>query len=233
MLRKHISFRKEYHVDTILEDYEPPEILVKYYPLSFLGYDKDGAPVRYVAMSGDSRGILGSAKKKDVIKFNILTVERDVRITEEQTKKLGKPVTQITYIYNFGDLTFAKATNRKALEMMVLGIKIFQDNYPERTKILFHINTTIFHSMMFSIFKKILASELLNKIHTLGSEVYGKSLLELIDADVLPAFLGGKRTDPDGNPLCHSFVVHPKEVPEHYYLKKSEKTLSSLPGVKN
>ncbi|GFY71426.1 retinal-binding protein, partial [Trichonephila inaurata madagascariensis] len=118
------------------------------------------------------------------------------------------------------------------LEMMVLGINIFQDNYPERTKIIFHINTSIFHSMMFSIFKKILASELLNKIHALGTEGYEKYLLEVIDADVLPAFLGGNRTDPDGNPLCHSFMVHPKEVPEYYYLQKSEKTLSTLPGVK-
>ncbi|PRD29340.1 UNVERIFIED_CONTAM: Retinal-binding protein [Trichonephila clavipes] len=179
------------------------QVLNKYYPVGFLGYDKDGAPITYVSMAGDPKG---SATKKDVIKFNIVKVESDVKRCEEQTKKLGKPVTQITYIYNFGDLTFSKATNRKALEMMVLGINIFQDNYPERTKIIFHINTSIFHSMMFSIFKKILASELLNKIHTLGTEGYEKSLLEVIDADVLPAFLGGNRTDPDGNPLCHSFV---------------------------
>ena len=33
-----------------------------------------------------------------------------------------------------------------------------------------------------------------------------EKLLEAIDADVLPAFLGGKRIDPDGDPNCRSFV---------------------------
>lgn len=30
--------------------------------------------------------------------------------------------------------------------------------------------------------------------------------MKQIDADVLPAFLGGNRTDPDGNPNCETFV---------------------------
>lgn len=35
---------------------------------------------------------------------------------------------------------------------------------------------------------------------------YKEDLLEVIGADVLPAFLGGNRTDPDGNPMCHTIV---------------------------
>ncbi|GBN70251.1 Retinal-binding protein [Araneus ventricosus] len=33
-----------------------------------------------------------------------------------------------------------------------------------------------------------------------------EALLDIIDADELPAFLGGNKTDPDGNPLCTTFV---------------------------
>lgn len=33
-----------------------------------------------------------------------------------------------------------------------------------------------------------------------------EALLEVIDENVLPAFLGGKKSDPDGNPLCKTFV---------------------------
>ncbi|GBN43209.1 hypothetical protein AVEN_247250-1, partial [Araneus ventricosus] len=38
-------------------------------------------------------------------------------------------------------------------------------------------------------------------------EDYGwkEDLLEIIDAADLPVFLGGTRTDPDGNPLCETF----------------------------
>ncbi|GBM13845.1 hypothetical protein AVEN_150415-1, partial [Araneus ventricosus] len=35
-------------------------------------------------------------------------------------------------------------------------------------------------------------------------------LLEVIDGDELPAFLGGNKTDPDGNPQCNSFVSNHK-----------------------
>lgn len=35
-----------------------------------------------------------------------------------------------------------------------------------------------------------------------------KDLLEVVDAEILPAFLGGKITDPDGNPLCLTIVSY-------------------------
>ncbi|GFT38150.1 retinal-binding protein, partial [Nephila pilipes] len=54
-----------------------------------------------------------------------------------------------------------------------------------------------------------------------------EALLELIDADELPAFLGGNKTDPDGNPLCKTFIRHGQKIPKSYYLCKSEKKLST------
>ncbi|GBN11401.1 hypothetical protein AVEN_70061-1 [Araneus ventricosus] len=46
MLRKHISWRKEFQIDTILTDYEPPEVLLKYGASSFVCFDKEGSAVR-------------------------------------------------------------------------------------------------------------------------------------------------------------------------------------------
>ncbi|GFU80672.1 hypothetical protein TNCV_1549391 [Trichonephila clavipes] len=37
------------------------------------------------------------------------------------------------------------------------------------------------------------------------NEGWKEDLLQIVDADVLPAFLGGNRTDPDGDPMCKSF----------------------------
>ncbi|GFU51730.1 retinal-binding protein, partial [Nephila pilipes] len=53
-----------------------------------------------------------------------------------------------------------------------------------------------------------------------------EDLLEIIDADELPAFLGGNKTDPDGNPLCKTFVKHGQPVPETYYFSNRKKLLS-------
>ena len=38
------------------------------------------------------------------------------------------------------------------------------------------------------------------------SDGWREELLRDIHADDLPAFLGGNKTDPDGNPLCLTFV---------------------------
>ncbi|GFU03022.1 SEC14-like protein 2, partial [Trichonephila clavipes] len=53
-----------------------------------------------------------------------------------------------------------------------------------------------------------------------------EALLNIIDADELPAFLGGNKTDPDGNPLCKTFVKHGQQIPESYYFNFRKKLLS-------
>ncbi|GIY41089.1 retinal-binding protein [Caerostris extrusa] len=59
-----------------------------------------------------------------------------------------------------------------------------------------------------------------------------KEILNLIDADNLPTFLGGSLKDPDGSPLCKTFVNHGFRVNEKYYQHKSVNSLEKSPGVK-
>ncbi|GBO20032.1 SEC14-like protein 4, partial [Araneus ventricosus] len=53
-----------------------------------------------------------------------------------------------------------------------------------------------------------------------------EELLEIIDGDGLPAYLGGTRTDPDGNPLCETFIFRGRPIPKSYYMNKKNKKLS-------
>ncbi|GBN36810.1 SEC14-like protein 2 [Araneus ventricosus] len=116
--------------------------------------------------------------------------------------------------------------------MFMMAITMFQDNYPERIKKIYDINTSRYFPILFAFIKAVIAAAVFNKINIFGKDGWQEALLEIIDGDDLPAFLGGKKTDPDGNPLCQSFVIHSQEVPKHYYLKKSEKKLSKYAGVK-
>ncbi|XP_055931693.1 SEC14-like protein 2 isoform X2 [Argiope bruennichi] len=202
MLRKHIAWRKEFQVDTILTDFKPPEVLVKCLPFTFIGHDREGSPVIYADMNCDVNGILRSARKIDLFKYVILVIEKLIEDMKEQSVKQGKAVTTMVQIFDYGKMTFAKATNKKSIELAKFVVSLFQDNYPEKLKVVFDIN-----------------------------ENWKEDLLEIIDADELPAFLGGNRTDPDGHPMCNSFVNHAETVPESYYLKKSEKILCNTPGV--
>ncbi|KFM68619.1 SEC14-like protein 2, partial [Stegodyphus mimosarum] len=233
MLRKNITWRKTYQVDTILTDFVPPKVFEVSGFYSRIGFDKEGSPVIYSPIGTlDVKGILASAKLSDIIRYNALLVEQDIVTLRAQSEKLGKLLTQITYIYDFDKISFVTATSKKVLDMYLMGATMFQDNYPERIKAVFIINTSIYFQMFFSVIKPVLASVLLEKIQVFGREGWQEILLQHIDEDVLPAFLGGKRTDPDGNPNCNTFISHGGAIPESYYLTKSTKSLSKSPGVK-
>ncbi|GFS64188.1 SEC14-like protein 2 [Nephila pilipes] len=58
LLRKHIDWRKEYQMDTILTDYKSPEVFKTYAPTDFVCFDKEDFVVRYVDFGNvDARGI--------------------------------------------------------------------------------------------------------------------------------------------------------------------------------
>nr|XP_042905293.1 SEC14-like protein 2 isoform X3 [Parasteatoda tepidariorum] len=206
MLRKHISWRKEYNIDTLLTDYQLPEVLELYAPISVLGQDKEGSPVIFAGVGKvDEKGILKSTKMIDIFKLNLFRTETALDMLKHENEKNGKLDTKVVYVYDFDQLTFPMATNRTA---------------------------QFYFTLLFSALKFIVASAVLKKVHIYGTEGWREVLQEIISSDVLPAFLGGKRTDPDGNPLCKSFLVHGQTVPERYYLSNLWRSIQREPGVK-
>lgn len=231
-LKKHIKWRMMHQVDRILQDYVPLEVLENYLSQSFLGFDKEGSPIRYNAAGNvDTHGIFKSATLQDILKCVLHLIETDIVRTKEQSIKMQKCVSQFVYIYNLENLTLSKALDKKNLDTFMIGATLFQDNYPERLKTIFVINAPHFFTITFTILKTVLANELLKKIRVFGQNGWKEALLEVIDEDVLPAFLGGKRTDPDGNPLCESFVNHGYPVPEKYYLDQLKEDFKNLEDV--
>ncbi|GIX74366.1 SEC14-like protein 2 [Caerostris extrusa] len=160
------------------------------------------------------------ANKYDVLKCVLQEMEKIYKRLRYQSEKLGRPVNQSIFIYNLENMTLAKATHRQSVELFAEGIQIFQDNYPEFLKKIYIINASVYFTLVFPIVKRILSGAVIDKIDVYGKDGWKDVLLNAIDADVLPAFLGGNRTDPDGNPNCNTFLVHSGMIPESYYLTK-------------
>ena len=56
-LVKHIEFRECFGLDTVLTDWQPPEVLSKFTPGGFFGEDREGHPVWFDCMGNlDFRG---------------------------------------------------------------------------------------------------------------------------------------------------------------------------------
>ncbi|GFX13437.1 SEC14-like protein 4 [Trichonephila clavipes] len=65
-----------------------------------------------------------------------------------------------------------------------------------------------------------------------SADGWQEELRKGVGEEILPAFLGGTRTDPDGDPMCNSIIKHGGPVPESYYVHRDRKSFSKLPGVK-
>ncbi|GFY58421.1 SEC14-like protein 2 [Trichonephila inaurata madagascariensis] len=206
MLRKTLQWRKENNVDRITTDYKYPEVFVPYFKNLLLGTDKDGCPVYYIPIGDyDVKGVHMAAKYPEMEKSVLLFIEEGEKFVEKQCKKLNKRVTGFVFIYDLDRLTFGNATHKKASSIFTIP---------------------------FSILKAFLTARMLSKFRVYGTDGWKEDLLDLMDADQLPEFLGGKRTDPDGNPLCKTLINQPCKIDEKYYVHKSINSLEKSPNVK-
>ncbi|CAH1802359.1 unnamed protein product [Owenia fusiformis] len=218
MYKNHLDFREKYKLDTLLDDYTPPEVIQKYLTGGLLGYDKEGSPIRVEKYGQlDMKGIMYSVKQEDLIKSKLYHNELVVREWEKQTKKLGKHVHGLTVLFDMENVGTGMLW-RPGLQMYLQLVKTLEDNYPEMMKQMFVINAPRIFPLLWKVARPLMSEHTKQKIQVLGSD-YKEVLQRYIDADQLPGFLGGTITDPDGNPDCKTLLVHGGQVPEKYFLK--------------
>lgn len=219
MLRTSLEWRRENRVDYILDEFKPPEVLVKYFPCAPIGKDKLGNPLflyRYGNM--DCKGLFSSVTKEDYMKNIILFNENCVRLGDQEH---SSSLVQSTAIYDMEGLSMGHITHKQNVEVSIEGTQIFDANYPELMKRLFIINAPWIVSVGYRILRPLVNEKTANKviIYSHDQEEWKKALLEEIDADQLPACYGGTLTDPDGNPNCITKCPMGGTVPESYYLE--------------
>ncbi|GBN19578.1 SEC14-like protein 2 [Araneus ventricosus] len=222
MLRKHIAWRKEMQIDAILTDYKPPEVLVKYAATSFICFDKTGCVVRLIDCGRtDAKGLWNVVKKTDLEKYAAYILEQDKEMVIKRGGNLGKPM--YLAIDDFENLTYANAVSIKTAQYLVHTMKMFIDNFPEVIRSLVIINAPFYFSWIHTILKPVLPNTVLEKVRIYGADGWKEALLEEIAADDLPACYGGKRTDPDGNPLCETIINWGQPIPKSYFNTQKER----------
>ncbi|XP_058267548.1 SEC14-like protein 2 isoform X2 [Hemibagrus wyckioides] len=220
MLRKHLEFRKRLKVDSILEDWKPPEVIENYVSGGMCGYDREGSPVWYDIIGPlDPKGLLMSASKQDYIKTKIRDCELLRRECLRQSEKLGKPVESITLIYDCEDLGL-KHIWKPAVEAYGEILTMFEENYPEGLKRVLLIKAPKIFPIAYNLIKPFLCEETRRKIIIIGSN-WKEVLQKYVAPDQLPVIYGGTMTDPNGNPYCKTMIKYGGVVPKSYYIKDS------------
>ncbi|XP_029656899.2 retinal-binding protein, partial [Octopus sinensis] len=229
MFLKSKSFREKMKIDDLLENYVPPEVITKYMPGGDVGHDKEGSLIRIVPWGElDMKGIMSSTKRSDLVKSKLIQFENVLEDCKIMSQKIERRVIGQTVIFDMENVG-TRHLWKPGLNLNMYLSHILEDNYPEMMKRLFLINAPKLLPMIYKLAKPLLSENMKQKIFVLGSD-YKETLLKYIDAEELPAYLGGTKTDADGNPYCHSLICFGGNVPKEFYLENTEEyeTMSSM-----
>jgi len=213
MFRRSWIWRQAFQVDRIV-DWEPPEVLKKYYSIGKTGVDKHNC-LLWIAAYGqvDMKGIIKSVGKKNYVQYIIYLAE--------MTKLDRRPDSyQDSFIIDMEHLSSSQLTFRSTREVGIEVTRLTEANYPESTRRVFVINVPQVFAVIWNMVKPFLHQITIDKVRIFGTDVneWKAALLEEIDPDQLPTHYGGTQMDPDGNARCLTKVPLGGEVPKSYYL---------------
>ncbi|KRW99487.1 CRAL-TRIO domain [Pseudocohnilembus persalinus] len=187
------KWRQENQVDTIISDFtfnELPEVK-KHYPHGYHKTDKQGRPV-YIERVGslNLKNLFEQTTEERLIKYYIQSYEILLqRIFPACSVLKGEKVDQTVTILDLKGASM-KMMSKTVYNFIQLASKVAQDNYPEILGRMFIVNAPMLFTGIWQIIKPWLDEKTRNKITIMGGK-YKEKLLELIDAENLPDFLGG------------------------------------------
>ncbi|XP_065891180.1 SEC14-like protein 2 [Dysidea avara] len=216
MIRNSMAFRKEIGADTILDDYDPPEVLKECIPGGTFGVDRDGHPVYYYAMGNlDFRGLHRSAKKEDMAKHRIQTAEQLLKLCDQLSKEKERIIDNWTIVVDLENLSYQRHYYWPMIHIVNESFTMFDANYPERCRRAIIVKAPKIFPVAYNIVKHFIDENTRRKVIVAGAS-WKEELQKYISPDNLPEYYGGTRREPD--PTCSKYIQMGGDVPEKYFL---------------
>ncbi|KAL8505374.1 hypothetical protein ACS0TY_016565 [Phlomoides rotata] len=197
MWEEMLNWRREYGVDTILEDFEFEELeeVLHYYPQGYHGVDREGRPV-YIERLGRAHPskLMRITSIERYLKYHVQEFERAIHekfpACSIAAKRRICSTTTILDVQGLGVKNFTTT----AASLLAAMAKIDNSYYPETLHRMYVVNAGPgFKKVAWPAAQKFLDSKSIAKVDVLAPKSLRK-LLEVIDPSQLPEFLGGSCT---------------------------------------
>ncbi|KAL1435880.1 hypothetical protein MTO96_010651 [Rhipicephalus appendiculatus] len=174
------------------------DIVKENFPGYLLNPCKDGLPM-WIMPCGVNVNAMLEALTPDVIKRHGIYLL-------EYTASMGQEIHTHYTVTDLEKLVLGHIYSWQALKTAAVLVRMLEDNYPECLEKVIVINAPSFYSILWKFARTVLSERTADKFEVYGKDGWKKRLLQIADADSLPACWGGNMVGPDGDPRCRHKV---------------------------
>jgi hypothetical protein len=208
MVINSLLWRKQHNVDKILHDFQPPAILLQFFPGAWHHHDKMGRPLFVLRLGNmDVKGLLRTVGLEALVKFTLLICEQGLAKTEEATKSLGQPISAWTMLVDLEGLSMRHLW-RPGVQALLRIIEIVEANYPETMGHVLISRAPRVFPVLWTLISQFIDENTRKKFMINSGESILNELGKYIDKQFLPDFLGGQ---------CYCEAPVGGHVPKEHY----------------
>jgi len=221
MLSASLIWRKKHGVDKILSEYQVPAVVRDYFPGGWYHQDKEGRPVFHLRLGQmDVKGIVRSIGEEGLTKLTLHICEEGLRLSEESSHRLNKPITTWSMILDLDGLNMRHLW-RPGVKALLHIIEICEANYPETLGRVLIIRAPRVFPILWTLVCPLIDETSRGKfLFYAGTDGRGENfalhaggLKDYIPEERIPDWLGGPANTgiPEGGLVPKSFYMSPQE----------------------
>ncbi|KAH8255761.1 hypothetical protein KR038_010021 [Drosophila bunnanda] len=193
MLCDSLRWRQEHRIDTLLEEYTKPAVVVEHFPGGWHHHDKDGRPV-YILRLGhmDVKGLLKSLGMEGLLRLALHICEEGIQKINESAERLEKPVLNWSLLVDLEGLSMRHLW-RPGIKALLYIIETVERNYPETMGRVLVVRAPRVFPIAWTIVSAFIDEHTRSKFLFYGPDcVHMKDgLAQYLDEEIVPDFLGG------------------------------------------